>query len=193
MDSLSFVGFFFVIFFTFLCSSQGYKFYVGGKEGWVLNPSESYNHWAERNRFQVNDTIVFKYNKGSDSVLVVHDKDDYFKCNKTKPIHHLKDGHSKLKFTRPGAFYFISGQGDHCEKGQKVLVVVMSPNHHKRQKSPTPTPSSSPVTTPAQPPKEAPSAVASISPAPAPSAAVVDVSSSVLVWVFSLIMAVVFL
>ncbi|XP_059283108.1 early nodulin-like protein 3 [Lycium ferocissimum] len=176
MDSLSFFGFLFVIFLSFLCSSQGYKFYVGGKEGWVLNPSESYSHWVGRNRFQVNDTIVFKYKKDSDSVLVVH-KDDYFKCNKTKPIHNLKDGHSKLKFTRSGPFYFISGQDDHCEKGQKVLVVVISPNHHHMShKSPVaPSPES-------------------VSPVPAPAkSSARDVSSSVLVWVFSLIMAVVFL
>lgn len=57
MDSLSFVGFFFAFFLSFMCLSQGYTFYAGGKEGWVLNPSESYDHWARRNRFQVNDTI----------------------------------------------------------------------------------------------------------------------------------------
>ncbi|MCE3214903.1 hypothetical protein HAX54_000239 [Datura stramonium] len=188
MDSLSFVGVFFAVFLSFLCSSQGYKFYVGGKEGWILEPSESYDHWAERNRFQVNDTIVFKYKKGSDSVLVVHKK-DYFNCNKTKPIHFLTDGHSKLKFTRSGPFYFISGKDDHCEKGQKVLVVVMSPNH-KRHKSP------SPVTTPTPPPEAAPSVATppagSIAPAPAPSSAVGVASSSVLLWVFSLIMAAAF-
>ncbi|WMV39248.1 hypothetical protein MTR67_032633 [Solanum verrucosum] len=185
MDSLSFVGFFFVFFLSFICSSQGYKFYVGGKEGWVLKPSESYDHWARRNRFQVNDTIVFKYKKGSDSVLVVHDNDDYLKCNKTSPIHHLKDGHSRLKFTRNGRFYFISGKDDNCEKGQKVLVVVMSPNHQK-----SPSPASSPVATPAPQPESA-----SPAPAPAASAAAVDVSSSnVLFGVFiSLIAAAVFL
>jgi hypothetical protein len=37
--------------------SRGYKFYVGGKDGWATNPSERYSHWAERNRFQVNDTL----------------------------------------------------------------------------------------------------------------------------------------
>ncbi|KAH0651126.1 hypothetical protein KY284_031038 [Solanum tuberosum] len=185
MDSLSFVGFFFAFFLSLICSSQGYTFYVGGKEGWVLKPSEFYDHWARRNRFQVNDTIVFKYKKGSDSVLVVHDNDDYLKCNKTSPIHHLKDSHSRLKFTRNGRFYFISGKDDNCEKGQKVLVVVMSPNHHK-----SPSPASSPVTTPTPPPESA-----SPAPAPAASAAAVDVSSSnVLFGVFiSLIAAAVFL
>lgn len=45
------------IFMAFLCSSQGYVFYVGGKQGWSANPSEDYVQWAERNRFQVNDTL----------------------------------------------------------------------------------------------------------------------------------------
>ncbi|KAL0798343.1 hypothetical protein Bca101_053518 [Brassica carinata] len=49
--------------------SNGYKFYVGGKDGWVLTPSEDYSHWSHRNRFQVNDTLYFKYTKGKDSVL----------------------------------------------------------------------------------------------------------------------------
>jgi hypothetical protein len=39
-------------------SSEAYVFYAGGRDdGWVLGPTESYNHWAGRNRFQVNDTI----------------------------------------------------------------------------------------------------------------------------------------
>lgn len=38
-------------------SSEAYVFYAGGRDGWVVDPAESYNHWAERNRFQVNDTI----------------------------------------------------------------------------------------------------------------------------------------
>lgn len=37
--------------------TRGYDFYAGGTDGWVLYPSESYSHWAERNRFQVNDSI----------------------------------------------------------------------------------------------------------------------------------------
>lgn len=38
-------------------SSQALDFHVGGKDGWVLKPSDYYNHWAQRNRFQVNDTL----------------------------------------------------------------------------------------------------------------------------------------
>ena len=49
--------FVFLILGFLLGLSQGYKFYVGGRDGWVTSPSERYSHWAERNRFQVNDTI----------------------------------------------------------------------------------------------------------------------------------------
>ncbi|CBI20278.3 unnamed protein product, partial [Vitis vinifera] len=69
-----------LVFAGFLCCCEGFKFIVGGKGGWVENPSEEYNQWAGRNRFQVNDTLFFKYQKGVGSVLVV-EKDDYFSCN----------------------------------------------------------------------------------------------------------------
>lgn len=48
---------FLVSFLSFVSSSKAYKFDVGGKDGWVLKPSEDYNHWAGRNRFNVNDTL----------------------------------------------------------------------------------------------------------------------------------------
>jgi hypothetical protein len=35
----------------------GRDFYVGGHAGWAPNPAEPFNAWAERNRFQVNDTL----------------------------------------------------------------------------------------------------------------------------------------
>lgn len=34
-----------------------YDFYVGGKQGWVVNPQESYDLWAVNMRFQVNDKL----------------------------------------------------------------------------------------------------------------------------------------
>ncbi|XP_060211445.1 early nodulin-like protein 4 [Lycium barbarum] len=147
MESLLSQSYFFIIFLGFIMGSscEAYTFYAGGKSGWVLNPSESYRHWAERNRFQVNDTIVFKYKRGSDSVLLV-DKDDYTKCNNDKPIRELKHGDSKFKFEGSGPFYFISGHEDNCEKGQKLHIVVLSPNHKAHiASSPTPTESIGPI------------------------------------------------
>lgn len=46
-----------IVMLMILGLSNGYKFYVGGKDGWVLTPSEDYTHWSHRNRFQVNDTL----------------------------------------------------------------------------------------------------------------------------------------
>lgn len=37
--------------------AEARQFDVGGRDGWVVKPSEDYNHWAQRNRFQVNDTL----------------------------------------------------------------------------------------------------------------------------------------
>jgi len=37
--------------------AEARQYDVGGRDGWVAKPSEDYNHWAQRNRFQVNDTL----------------------------------------------------------------------------------------------------------------------------------------
>jgi len=37
--------------------ADGRDFHVGGRAGWAPNPAEPFNTWAERNRFQVNDTL----------------------------------------------------------------------------------------------------------------------------------------
>ncbi|KAG4159516.1 hypothetical protein ERO13_D02G178800v2 [Gossypium hirsutum] len=140
-----------VIMLSFITSSQGYKFYVGGRDGWVVSPSENYNHWAERNRFQVNDTLFFKYKKGSDSVLLVT-REDYFSCNTKNPIQSLTEGDSLFTFDRSGPFFFITGNADNCKKGQKLIVVVMAVRHKPQQQPPSPSPSSAVTTAPVSPP-----------------------------------------
>ncbi|KAL6283615.1 hypothetical protein ACE6H2_014544 [Prunus campanulata] len=136
-------------------STQGYRFYVGGKDGWVLNPSENYILWSGRNRFQVNDTLYFKYKKGTDSVLVVN-KDDYFKCNTKNPIQKLDGGDSEFTLDRSGPFYFISGQNGNCDKGQKLFLVVLAVRHHKKPNPPF-APTTPPSTSPTSPSPKSPS------------------------------------
>ncbi|CAK9314758.1 unnamed protein product [Citrullus colocynthis] len=151
-----FVGFVGVMALAMVCSCEARKFYVGGKEGWGLNPSENFNHWAERNRFQVNDTLYFKYKNETDSVLVVS-KEDYFSCNTKNPVISLKDdGESIFKFGHSGPFYFISGNADCCQKGQKLIVVVLAVRHNKHHH--------------AQPPHSSPSPAAPPSPSQSPTA-----------------------
>ncbi|XP_038684053.1 early nodulin-like protein 1 [Tripterygium wilfordii] len=164
MESQRLLGFILMVTvtgFLFFSSSQAYKFWVGGKAGWVLNPSENYNHWAERSRFRVNDTLYFRYKKGSDSVLVVT-KEDYFSCNTTKPLQSFTDGESTFKFDRWGPFFFISGQSNNCNNGQKLITVVMAPRNGTSGCPTPPTPPKPSPVAPAQPPK------AGHSPAPSP-------------------------
>ncbi|KAI4341098.1 hypothetical protein MLD38_025864 [Melastoma candidum] len=144
------------------------EFVVGGKDGWVLHPSEGYNHWAERNRFQVNDTLYFKYKRGNDSVLVVS-SEDYNSCTTIKPIQSLSDGNSTFKFDRSGPFFFISGIADRCNAGQRLIVVVLAVRPKVAPPAPgalPPTPA--PATTPTSP-SLAPGTSAPGTPVPAPS------------------------
>ncbi|XP_018469308.2 early nodulin-like protein 3 [Raphanus sativus] len=161
--------------------SNGYKFYVGGRVGWVLTPSEDYSHWSYRNRFQVNDTLYFKYPKGKDSVLEVSEE-EYKTCNTTHPITTLTDGDSLYVLSRSGPFFFVSGNSENCFKGQKLPVKVMSTAHHghsPRQPSPSPSPSPSPtlspshhdLSSPAPSPKVVLSETEALAPAPGPAKA----------------------
>ena len=82
---------------------------------------------------------VWKYDGGKDSVLQVS-KEDYGACNTAKPIKEYNDGNTKVKLDRPGPFYFISGAKGHCEEGQKLTVVVITPKRRFTGISPAPAP-----------------------------------------------------
>ncbi|OIW20993.1 hypothetical protein TanjilG_27338 [Lupinus angustifolius] len=114
-----------VLILSSLSQATATKYYVGGNEGWVLKPNVSYNDWASKTRFKVNDTLYFKYQVGHDSVLVVTEE-AYDTCNTSHPIHNMEKGDSETTLNKPGPFYFISGQVDHCKQGQKLAVVVIS-------------------------------------------------------------------
>ncbi|KAF5766610.1 putative Phytocyanin domain, cupredoxin [Helianthus annuus] len=126
---------FFTLFSTLLCVSKAFNLTVGGKDGWTLHPSEAYDHWSGRLRFNVNDNLHFKYNGGSDSVMEVN-RGDYGSCNTNNPITTLTgSGDSFFNLNRSGPFYFISGNKSNCDQGQKLTVVVLSPR--KNQTPPT--------------------------------------------------------
>ncbi|XP_057751547.1 early nodulin-like protein 9 [Arachis stenosperma] len=164
-----------LILLSVLSTTRAVKFNVGGSAGWVPNPSQSYNQWAGSNRFQINDTLVFKYKKGSDSVLEVK-KEDYDKCNKSNPIKKFDDGNTEFTLDHSGPFYFISGQDQNCQnKGQKLIVVVLAPRGttptppSPKSPSPTPTPTPTPAPAPSgSPPVPAPTPAPAGNP-PAPS------------------------
>ncbi|XP_076947996.1 early nodulin-like protein 2 [Bidens hawaiensis] len=125
---------FFLLFSTLLYFSNAFNLTVGGNDGWTLHPTESYSQWSGRLRFNVNDTLHFKYNGKSDSVMEVN-KANYDTCNTNNSITTLTGGDSFFILNRPGPFYFISGNKSSCNQGQKVTVVVVSPR--KKQTPPT--------------------------------------------------------
>lgn len=66
--------------------------------------------------------LDFKYDK--DSVLVV-EEGDYDKCDSAHPIFFSNNGNTVYTLDHSGAFYFISGIAEHCQKGQKMIIRVM--------------------------------------------------------------------
>ena len=77
--------------------------------------------------------------------MLVVTKDQYNSCNTTSPKQSLTDGESVFKFDRSGPFYFISGTGDNCKKGQKLIVIVLAVRNKTRH---APPPSTAPVPKP---------------------------------------------
>ncbi|XAR66749.1 hypothetical protein NMG60_11013073 [Bertholletia excelsa] len=148
-----------------LAVSEERDFLVGNQEnGWKI-PSfpNDFNKWSSKIRFQIGDSLVLKYDPKADSVLQVSEE-DFESCNGSKPIRVYSDGDTKIALDRSGPFYFISGAEGHCEKGQKMVVRVLSPRHGSRIH-----PSVASISVPpSSAPAPAPSPAALAIPAPAP-------------------------
>ncbi|KAL0431604.1 UNVERIFIED_CONTAM: Early nodulin-like protein 1 [Sesamum radiatum] len=111
------------------------EFEVGERGGWAVPPgndTDMYHEWASRKRFKVGDTIRFKYKK--DSVMEVNKK-DYNECNSTRPEFFSNNGNTIVTLDRSGFFYFISGATGHCDKGQRMIVWVMTQDGSGRSTS----------------------------------------------------------
>ncbi|XP_020527730.1 early nodulin-like protein 1 [Amborella trichopoda] len=138
----------------FLCFSLS-QASMQHKLDWAIpnsNGTDYFNYWASHNRFQIDDTINFKYTR--DSVMVVNST-DYKQCNYSKPIMYFNDGATNFKLDRSGDFYFISGTKGHCQRGQRMIVRVMS---HPV----TPSPSATPPGPPAPPVLPSPSLASTV-------------------------------
>ncbi|KAJ4952625.1 hypothetical protein NE237_029457 [Protea cynaroides] len=165
-----------MLFLTF-SEANSREILVGGRvDAWKIPTSaaETLNHWAGATRFKIGDWLIWKYDPKQDSVVVVTQQ-NYDQCNTLNPIAEYKDGNSKVKLNRSGPFYFISGLQWKCQKGQKLIVVVLSPNHNKpKQSPPLPAPSPLPVDpkaptpSPVGPDPLAPTAMEVGAPEPAP-------------------------
>ncbi|KAF8035662.1 hypothetical protein BT93_C1633 [Corymbia citriodora subsp. variegata] len=136
-------------------SSRAAEIVVGGAPhgAWKIPSSETnytLNAWAESSRFRTGDALVFKYDPAQDSVLQVT-RAAYLSCNASGPVAQYvnRDGEAKVELERSGPFYFISGAPGHCDKGQKLIVVVLSPRHAYAAKVSSPAPAPAEVEGPA--------------------------------------------
>ncbi|KAK9673740.1 hypothetical protein RND81_12G185900 [Saponaria officinalis] len=159
-----------------------FEYEVGGErgKGWIKpdgSETETYNEWAEQNRFHIGDSIRFKYSK--DSVLQV-DREAYGNCNGTSPISKFEDGNTVVEFDRSGFFYFISGKAGHCEAGQKMIIRVMVQSGVQHPPANAPSPSAEgPSPTRARDGGDG-SVIDSWGPAPVNSTVMLSVASSLL-------------
>ncbi|CAO2205233.1 unnamed protein product [Urochloa humidicola] len=136
-------------------SADAREFHVGGRGGWAPNPAEPFNTWAERNRFQVNDTLVFRYNKDADGVVVVTPS-HYDACNTTEPVLRLAGGgESRFVFAASGPYFFVSADAARCKAGERLIVVVLAVRGGNTPSSPTLSPPKSSSSPPTSPPPSA--------------------------------------
>ncbi|KAK2639553.1 hypothetical protein Ddye_027348 [Dipteronia dyeriana] len=150
----------------FIQKSCATQFLVGGKGNWGTptdNSTVNYNQWAESKRFQIGDSLVFNFQSGQDSVLQVT-REAYNNCSTTDtPMANFTDVHTVFTFNRSGAFYFISGNEDNCQKNEKLAVVVLADRrqHNSNQTNIAPAPAPAGEYSP-------PSGTVDINPTPAP-------------------------
>ncbi|XP_031745854.1 early nodulin-like protein 3 [Cucumis sativus] len=135
----------------FLQKGEGTQFIVGGAKGWSVSMAQTYNQWAEANRFQIGDSLVFNYDGGQDSVLQVT-QDDYTNCNIQSPIKQYSGGHSVFQFDKSGPYYFISGNKDNCLRNEKLVVIVLADRSNSNSNQTTTSPISAPSPSPSPSP-----------------------------------------
>ncbi|KAL9383157.1 hypothetical protein Peur_023480 [Populus x canadensis] len=177
-------------FLLLIQKNNAYPFPVGGPKGWTVpdntnTSSKSYfNDWAERHRFQRGDSILFVYDASQDSVVQVT-KEGYENCTAEKPLATFNDGHTVFKFNQSGPHYFISGNRDHCQKNEKLAVVVLADRSTNATASPPSPGSSDMVPAPTPSSEESPPAgTVDISPTPPPTGERPNSASSMFVSFF---------
>ncbi|XP_066325597.1 early nodulin-like protein 14 [Miscanthus floridulus] len=127
-------------------AAEARDFVVGGANDAWKAPAQpdALAKWASANRFQVGDKLVFKFDGAADSVLEVT-RDDYNRCSTASPlaVHKATAGAATVPLPRSGPYYFVGGAPGSCQKGERLLLVVMSEKHGRgrlRGLAPAPVP-----------------------------------------------------
>ncbi|KAG8069814.1 hypothetical protein GUJ93_ZPchr0006g40953 [Zizania palustris] len=99
------------------------QFQVGGANGWSVPGAnaESYNDWAEKNRFQIGDSLVFVYPKGKDSVLLVEPA-DYNSCNTSSYDKMFADGNTSQRHRSVSVCLVLFPASGVVERANAVVI-----------------------------------------------------------------------
>ncbi|EEF51625.1 mavicyanin [Ricinus communis] len=100
------------------CAATTYM--VGDTSGWDI--STDLPTWAHDKQFLVGDVLLFQYT--SSEVVNEVTKEAFDGCNTTNVIRTYTNGNTTVTLTRPGAWYFISGNKLYCLGGMKLQVNV---------------------------------------------------------------------
>ncbi|KAH6755760.1 hypothetical protein C2S53_010022, partial [Perilla frutescens var. hirtella] len=111
----------------------GVDYIVGDDAGWKLNVN--YTAWAEGKQFHVGDRLIFKYTQGSHNVHRLSIASDFQQCT-IPATTNLTSGNDVITLGGPGKKWYACGISDHCSKGMKVGINVIS------ELAPSPAPSS---------------------------------------------------
>ncbi|PON92823.1 Cupredoxin [Trema orientale] len=128
-----------------------FQYKVGELDAWGIPTSENpqvYAKWSKYHTFKIGDSLLFLYPPSQDSVIQVS-KQSYNSCNLKDPILYMGNGNSLFNITSEGEFFFTSGKPGHCEKGQKLYILVG--NGTATAFSPSYGPSALPDTAPSYP------------------------------------------
>ncbi|XP_066332683.1 blue copper protein 1a-like [Miscanthus floridulus] len=97
--------------------------WVGDDKGWTLG--FNYTAWAQTKQFKVGDTLVFKYNKSSHTVVEVSGA-DFAACSTPEAAKVLATGRDQVALDSPGRRWFVCSIGAHCLNGMKVRIDVLA-------------------------------------------------------------------
>ncbi|OWM75724.1 mavicyanin [Punica granatum] len=104
------------------CKCDATTYMVGDTSGWDI--STDLDTWTNDKTFNVGDVLVFQYST-SNSVEEVN-KDSFDNCSATNALQTFSNGNTTVPLTRPGPWYFISGNRLYCLGGMKLQVNVES-------------------------------------------------------------------
>ncbi|KAL8230352.1 hypothetical protein R6Q57_000130 [Mikania cordata] len=118
-----------LLFLAIAAAAAAKEYEVGDAVGWRIpaaNETELYTTWASRRRFHIGDSLRFRY---STSSVVQVEKWGFYHCDPSHPISYFNDGNTVVNLDKEGTIYFISGDLDRCNQGQKMIVKVKNGHH----------------------------------------------------------------